>query len=1363
MGAGAPGTDNAVSSIMSIGFNFQIDGITYDRWCASTNGWMALVDPSTGTFSESEIISGSTEINSNIRPTFTSDAVLLAPWFDNLRNRLNQPEQLLVSPFSYSSTKVNRLRHGFEPASPYVNPTSFGVSYCLDERSPVGRRLIVRWSSISDRGPDGSVVKFEAIICENGTIEYRYAPRGHLIITGSMSGSTVHEGASIGVYMPNGTHRWRDFSSGLGYMSDSRSEAEFGGFTYDPGYVDSVLTGSTTLTASYAIGLVPFRHWPSTRDLGCTLTFSPPKLGRRSLPRRTLVERDARQTYPSVARTGDSRGGISLSSFDDRTTPSYGRSGSSPTGVVSYPTTLTRFFGGAGLGVLERQDLFSGDILATGSTVASAIEQYVLDRPVERITAFSEHVRHEQGATSEFFLTGTSNQHAHDGYLQPLKAKTHVRFSLPVASPLTMPGNTSSIYYYNSTTDAWEIPRNSSYIIASGASAPPSPNPYAGGDIVTFLTGVGAIFEDARGFNPVGSPVSSGTVAMTEETQSDPLIGSAYVFNDTSQFLGKEYTKSVRNNREYRAVQDETFSVPITAPFLIEKAVFDVPFSAGRGWFDDRTQCFIPIERKDKFNFGGPALTFALFRQVKLGKGPDAPTQLDLILTGTLTHVYDDDASVSVTNFPPVSNDFQIRPVGFRAYAGAPGGVIDDKGNLSFTGSAHVEATALNTAGMSIAYVRTFLSSNNSDSAAAARQLLTTPDLVLKTDITFPTTSVKVASVSPFGRAGLGLRQSGRSIMGNEHVTWQGMTDQAATIVSSPFYVGSQGPDAQQEAALALPVFTASAAAVVQLGSYFPSPYLVTPEDRLVLSVSKVRPAVLDGPSTFSGSLPHDVCLLAGDVHVTLYGSHVREGAEFHDTLNPALCSNSVHEVVGVDPVLDQFAVPYPHERSGSFYDNGVFGTLSTITMLSSQRHGASPGGDDSYVLVTKVRSRKVSWVNAREYSQLGTSEEDLFITPSKAFRAEPWWQMAPDVSLAQFVDSSERYWDSMMPSVSDCFSADGCNVFVTPNGTFGNAFQIDTGPSGSAGFNPRSTKMGWIWMDYGVPSLLEGDYGPLINTNWSKAFPFEPRYSNASRQVNVERSLVANKMYGGSPVVQTIAPTRINGFAFGTTTKNTAIFTTTPIPGSVCWDWLVDVDLTSTNTFGYYVTGSSGSDDMARGLFGFGDRNTCFLYNGTLLGTNHAVDTRDVEGPHPDGVGIDYDNNFFRISPSIRGWKYGVHSGIPTYSKAYWRPNRFGQFRDMLEQRPFAKFYRRVDRGTPTRSGAGVQPAVVSVTFIEPSSGRRTSAESTWSVNLSTECTSSVPFHDGLSLSRPAINPRLLNLNPNVVRHDARGNIHIA
>jgi hypothetical protein len=211
--------------------------------------------------------------------------------------------------------------------------------------------------------------------------------------------------------------------------------------------------------------------------------------------------------------------------------------------------------------------------------------------------------------------------------------------------------------------------------------------------------------------------------------------------------------------------------------------------------------------------------------------------------------------------------------------------VIDDAGQRIFTGSARVEATAMNTAGMSIVYTQTFLSSSNTDSADAARSLLLSPQLVLKNDNAFPTASAHVAFVSPFGRSGLGMRQSGRSTLGHEHVTWQGMSDQAAMIVRNPFYVGAQGLNAQQSAALAMTPFTASARAVVQLGSHFPSPYLVMPDDRLVLSVSKTRPAVLDGVSTFSGSLPHDVSLLAGDINVTLYGCHVCEGEEHHDLL----------------------------------------------------------------------------------------------------------------------------------------------------------------------------------------------------------------------------------------------------------------------------------------------------------------------------------------------------------------------------------------------------------------------------------------------------------------------------------------------
>lgn len=45
-----------------------------------------------------------------------------------------------------------------------------------------------------------------------------------------------------------------------------------------------------------------------------------------------------------------------------------------------------------------------------------------------------------------------------------------------------------------------------------------------------------------------------------------------------------------------------------------------------------------------------------------------------------------------------------------------------------------------------------------------------------------------------------------------------------------------------------------------------------------------------------------------------------------------------------------------------------------------------------------------------------------------------------------------------------------------------------------------------------------------------------------------------------------------------------------------------------------------------------------------------------------------------FGLAPVIRGWKYGLYSALPVNSKSIFRRNRFGQFRDMLEQRIFTK-----------------------------------------------------------------------------------------
>lgn len=1371
LGAGAPLTDDAISTPVEIGFDFSFDGITYKNWAACTNGWMVLVDPSSRTFSFAEVLNFASWENVGIKSTFTSNAVLLCPWFDDLRNSANDASQLTQGSYMYSSTKTGRIKSGLEGPPIFLNSQSYGISYYRDHRSPKGRRLIVRWSSASNFNQPTSVIRFEVIIYENGTIEYRYTPRFTI-----HAPTTVYEGATCGIFMPNGTNRFRDFSIGLGYRDNVRQEYLYGGYQYDTHYLDTHVSGSEdagTGAVPYTVNLLPFKHWPGLASSGCVISFVPPQLRRKVLPRRLIKTLDAVVSYPLVARNGGPTIGSGLNVFDDRKSPNY--ISSSAKAVVNYPTTMPRFFGGNGLGVTERQNLFSGDMLVTSSVVKSAIDHYVSE-PIETyLDPFNENKMPEQGSAtlnSSFFLTGSAIDHLPEGFDQQLRSKTTVRFALVVNTQVIMPTTTASIYYYNASARAWEVPANSTYILGSSSVQPPSPNPYAGGDWANpqhDLTG-SRIIEDARGFGPIGNPVSSGSnTSVLGSDQTDANIGSSYGYKTFASSIGKSYPKSVRNNSEYAPNSDETFTLPISAPFLIEKAVFEIPITAGAGWFADLTQCFVPVTTNGTpFDFAGPALTLSLMRQVQLSKTQPQVSVRDLIMTGTITHAADATSTLVLSNFPPVDSTFQLRPVGFGAYGGIPSAIVTAPANNQFTGSVAVPMTAASSVGVFLQFTKLFNSGSSGSIASQISQFISsTQTLALVNNSSSSTQTVRIAYIDPVGRGGTGFQPSGRAVLGNEFVTLQGLRDQTGLTVTNPFYVSGtlSNPMAKTLSSPPTSSFSVRASTVIPLVSSFPSPYLVFPGDKLILGISKMRPIILKPGATapqFSGSISHDISLNKGTIYVTLYGSEIQEGHEHHPTTTQVVASDVVHELIGAEPILDQFDVPYHGELSGSFSDNVVLGSMRSST----------------------GRGRRLSWLGARNTAPLTTSSVDIAINPYKGYRAQPWWERAGNVRLVQFTDSTERYWDSMMPSVSECFAADGCGIFITPAGTFGDFRQIDANITGSnTGYNPRKIHPGWVFMDFMVPSLGLFGYDPIVNGNWSRSFPFEPRYQNSSRQLDVEKSLLATYIYQPSQdsIVVPITPTPVSGLIFGTAALLTSVNNQDgPVytPNTPGFDWFVDSNMSgkALNTFTsptipsqMYSTGSMPSDDTSRALFGFGDKNTNFQFTNldsstSLLGTSHFPDWRDIEGPHPDGVYTSINSDNFCFSPLIRGWKYGVISGIPLFTKSYWRHNRFGQFRDMLEQRQYSKFYQDPSNAANVPNfRQGTQPAAVTINFIDQTTGRLTSPDNTFSSNLHFECTSSVPFFDGLTLNRPTINPTNLNLHPTLIKRDVFDNIHIA
>lgn len=898
---GEGGTDDSTTEI-SIGFPFELNGITYKNIAVSTNGWVCLVEP--GIPFNSSTVMSTTYNNKTINSIFLENHVLFAVWFDDLRNTYSSEDTV------FSATQKDLYEKGLLQPGNSFNPRMFAVQYHNDDRSNLGRRLIIRWHSFSDYATTGaSTLIFEFLLYENGRIEYRYSPRSGLIT------SVGNESATIGVFAPPTTgyssNRFRDFSYELGY-GNQRKRYVLGGATYDSTYSDS--------SVPYGCNLKPNQYWPGQKNSGAVFTFQPPLNLRKVLPRQSLREKDSRSKY-------------SDSIFDDRKSISYKNNS-----IISYPTTLPRFYANTLPGVELNQNLFSGDITATGSIIKKNVQDYFEDNSKKNIAPFSENKLFENDPNADkngFFSVGSSINDVGEGFNQSLKSKTQIRLSFRVDHKTKMFGASSSIYYFNNKTGRWQYPTssfNSGFDIA---------NPFNDANN-------NRLIEVDRCFNAFGFNIASGSSnRLTSPYGTDDFIGSPWSRKSKNSSLTKKYEKSTQVDTRYSANNDESFTIPIKQPFLIEKAVIEIPIEAGPGWFNDKTRCFIPLtstsprspdELNNSFIFdvGGPGLTLGLFNQVSTGQNKN---KRDLILSGTITHHLDNTAGISVSNTPDISAGsstnwesynpdsgyvLQVTPVGFQAYGGEPTAVVTGSlksvSNYQFTGSVQLNCTSQISNGLLIKdaiYVAQAYGGGSGDydaAAAALDQIFNSPKWKIpRNDAGYEDFGDQgvggngaryrtIMSINNFGRSCSGFEPSGRSILGKEFVTDQGDEN----YYDNPFFLyqdqntlsnlknlvntNLEGPDS-----------VVYATSLVPKSKSFTSPYLVFPDDRLILSISKSRPvffSTLTSHPWTSGSIQHDIKLTTGSINITLYGSYVSNGKEYHSGLNQPLDSDAIHEVI---------------------------------------------------------------------------------------------------------------------------------------------------------------------------------------------------------------------------------------------------------------------------------------------------------------------------------------------------------------------------------------------------------------------------------------------------------------------------------
>ena len=108
------------------------------------------------------------------------------------------------------------------------------------------------------------------------------------------------------------------------------------------------------------------------------------------------------------------------------------------------------------------------------------------------------------------------------------------------------------------------------------------------------------------------------------------------------------------------------------------------------------------------------------------------------------------------------------------------------------------------------------------------------------------------------------------------------------------------------------------------------SPYLLFPEDEIVFGLEAgVAPAAYS--SNFSHITGSFLRITDKPCKVTLYGSMIKDGVEHLPSLNQDLSSNSIHEIIGAEPVLDQFQIEPRSSYYGSYLDDIVTGSMAIL------------------------------------------------------------------------------------------------------------------------------------------------------------------------------------------------------------------------------------------------------------------------------------------------------------------------------------------------------------------------------------------------------------------------------------------------
>jgi hypothetical protein len=457
------------------------------------------------------------------------------------------------------------------------------------------------------------------------------------------------------------------------------------------------------------------------------------------------------------------------------------------------------------------------------------------------------------------------------------------------------------------------------------------------------------------------------------------------------------------------------------------------------------------------------------------------------------------------------------------------------------------------------------------------------------------------------------------------------------------------------------------------------SPYLLMPNDQLWVTLSKYRSAFVSS-STTSGPLQSTASGSITALSSYLYQSSSHDVSIPTGSLKITLYGSLVREGVEAHNTLNSYLnTNQAHEAIGMEPIVDEF-DVSYATELSESYHSMFKVLDavpslqyGSRFVITDNLPNKFARVS---YSHIGDQMGNVSWSNQYGYtQARKISEIQKGSSRFAVHKSEELFWDCRVPDPQMAWQT--CN----PNFAVWDDISWFLSPVAVVFSGLTSS-----YADDGNYSLGCGVH------DWYMTYPYEPKFSNVQTRFSDN---MQNDVWD------------YNQGAISRRKK------------SVTYDsiWL---ELGSSGNRIVYSEGNIstgdgyagiGMADFVRVVYGFGKGRGAFD-NGHVRPRVSVYSFGEVQGA------------------DIRGWRYGMMSGFPTFSTAVYRRERYGQFRDMLEQRIDGKFYNR------NQLSSNILDSPVQVKFVD-AGGNSVLPEETMSSNLSFEATSSIPYTDGIVRNR--------------------------